>query len=121
MNRHNVAIGRAGEMMAEQYLMDNGYKILERRFRTSTGEVDIVALQGETLVFVEVKTRTSTTFGLPGEAVTAKKQQTIAKVAEQYLQQHDFMDKPVRFDVIEVYAKEKRICHIPDAFFCCID
>ncbi len=121
MSTHNVSVGQKGEKEAEQYLITNGYEILDKRYRTTCGEIDIVATVDDLLVFVEVKTRNSTKYGSPGEAVTPKKQKTIARVAEQYMLQHEWMAKPVRFDVIEVYAKEQRICHIADAFFPCID
>jgi len=121
MSKHNISVGRMGEEMAERYLVKNGYSILAKRYRKINGEIDLIAALGECIVFVEVKTRSGITYGTPADAVTKKKQRTISSVAEQYLLEQNCMDQPVRFDVIEVYVKERRICHIPDAFFPCID
>jgi putative endonuclease len=115
-NTNNVALGRAGEKLAEEYLSQNGYLILARRYRTVSGEIDLVAELGEILAFVEVKTRRSTRFGLPGEAVTKRKQRAIIAAAQHYLAENELTDRAVRFDVIEVYARDHRICHIADAF-----
>ncbi len=117
MKSRNVSVGRMGEKKAEQYLLDHGYSVVERRFRIARGEIDLIVMQGDTVVFVEVKTRNSDRFGWPGEAVTQKKQQTMAVVAQQFLIERDWTDRLVRFDVIEVYPRENRICHIANAFF----
>lgn len=98
------AFGRAGEALAVAALEARGYRILERRYRLRTGEVDIVARDGETIVFIEVKARHDRNFGDPSEAVTAQKQQRIVGLAREYLHQHRLDDAPCRFDVVTVLA-----------------
>ena len=100
------AIGRAGEDLAAQYLKQQGYTILERNYRLRIGEVDIIARDEEYLVFIEVKTRRSTRFGSPFEAVDARKQQQIVKIAAAYLQGKEL---PVRFDVVAVHLNEQDV------------
>ncbi len=100
------ATGRAGEDLAAQYLKQQGYTILERNYRLRIGEVDIIARDGEYLVFIEVKTRRSTRFGSPFEAVDARKQQQIVKIASAYLQGKEL---PVRFDVVAVHLNEQGV------------
>ncbi len=100
------AIGQAGEEAAARYLEQQGYIILERNFRLRLGEVDIIARDGEYLVFVEVKTRRTKKFGSPFEAVDVRKQQQIAKVAAAYVQGQEI---PVRFDVVAVYLNGQAV------------
>lgn len=92
--------GRFGEDCAAKHLAQQGYTILERNFRLRIGEVDIIARDGEYLVFIEVKTRRSQQFGSPFEAVDIRKQQQIMQVASVYIRGKDI---PVRFDVVAVY------------------
>ena len=99
-------IGRCGEDAAVRYLEKMGYTILERNYRLRIGEVDIIARDEEYLVFIEVKTRRSTTFGSPFEAVDTRKQQRIFKVASAYVGEKDI---PVRFDVVAVYLNGQDI------------
>lgn len=110
---HNKRLGREGEAAAVKYLEKSGYKIIERNFRTPFNEVDIIASTGETVAFIEVKTRLSDSFGLPNEAVTPSRQRLYFRAAEYY-----FSDRPidciVRFDIIEVFRG--KINHIEDAF-----
>ncbi len=117
MKKHNVSIGRMGEKMAEDFLADQGFTLAAKRFRTARGEIDLIVTKEDLVVFAEVKTRNSNRFGCASEAVTKKKQQTMAAVAQQFLIDKNWLEHPVRFDVIEVYPKENRICHISDAFF----
>ncbi|WLE95148.1 MAG: YraN family protein [Candidatus Electrothrix communis] len=100
------ATGRSGEALAAQYLEQQGYIILERNYRLRIGEVDIIARDGEYLVFIEVKTRRSTRFGSPFEAVDARKQQQIVKIASAYLQGKEL---PVRFDVVAVHLNGQNV------------
>jgi putative endonuclease len=100
------AIGQAGEGVAARYLERQGYIILERNFRLRLGEVDIIARDGKDLVFIEVKTRRTNTFGSPFEAVNVRKQQQIAKVAAAYVQGKEIS---VRFDVVAVYLKGQAV------------
>ena len=110
--------GRWGELLAAGYLFCHGCRILERNYRFGRYEIDIVARERRTgvLVFVEVKTRSSTSFGRPVDAVTAKKQLFLTRAAQGYLKTHDGFDARTRFDVVEVYTKPLRIVHLPGAF-----
>lgn len=103
MSRYNKNLGDFGENMAESYLNEKGYKILERNFYVRGGEIDIVCMDRNTLVFVEVKTRKTDKFGLPSEAVDRKKAEHMRFAAERYYEIHPF-DGEIRFDVIEVFA-----------------
>jgi putative endonuclease len=94
--------GKKAEDLAARYLKRRGYKIIERNYRTKAGEIDIIARQGRTLVFVEVKGRQSTRYGSAKAAVTARKQHQVAKVALWYLKETDQMDAKARFDVVAV-------------------
>jgi putative endonuclease len=96
------ALGCAGEDIACQELRRRGYEILARRFRTRCGEIDIVARQGGTFVFVEVKARSGQEFGGGAAAVTWRKQRRIARVAQEFLVRHGTQDVPCRFDVVVV-------------------
>ena len=100
MNRREV--GRAGEDLAVQALTGAGYTILERNYRRRTGEIDIVAREGEVLAFVEVKARSSRRYGSPAEAVGRVKQRRIIQAARLYLAEHGLEEAPCRFDVVEV-------------------
>ncbi len=110
----NCLKGRKGEAEAENYLREKGYKILRRNFKVSFGEIDLIAKDKDTIVFVEVKARNSLRFGLPREAVTYRKQQNIRKVALLYLQLNHMLDQNCRFDVIEILNGE--ITHLENCF-----
>ncbi|HEY8390450.1 MAG TPA: YraN family protein [Clostridia bacterium] len=114
MSEQNVQKGRIGEARAEAYLKKIGYKILKTNYRCSSGEIDIIALDGKTLVFLEVKSRANTAYGSPSEAVNYKKQQHIAKAAVTYIKQNNLFDMPARFDVIEIIDDDIRL--IKNAF-----
>jgi putative endonuclease len=109
--------GRKGEDIAVEYLKGKGYKILHRNYRTPVGEADIVVSDNDILVFVEVKTRTGTSFGEPFEAVDFRKQGKIRKIALYYLKMHKF-EKQVRFDVVSIVSRNGNpdIKHIIEAF-----
>ena len=107
-------IGRRGEDKAIEYLKMRNYTILDRNFNSHFGEVDVVAWDGEYVVFIEVKARKDTEFGMPREAVNWRKQKTIVKVAEYWLYKHKRVGEPVRFDVVEILGD--KITHIVDAF-----
>ncbi|MCD6138544.1 MAG: YraN family protein [Deltaproteobacteria bacterium] len=94
--------GVSGESFAVEVLKKNGYQILEQNYRTSLGEIDIIALEGDVLVFVEVKSRRTGQFGSPKLAVTAKKQRKISMVALEYLKQTRQNGKKARFDVVSI-------------------
>ncbi|MCK9172472.1 MAG: YraN family protein [Desulfuromonas sp.] len=118
MSHQRLALGRWGEDYAAAYLQRRLFRILARNFRTRCGEIDLIARRGRLLVFVEVKTRSSTNYGLGQEAVTARKQQQIVRVAHQYLQSHDCDGLNPRFDVIVVCLEggQPRLEHLTDAF-----
>jgi putative endonuclease len=112
-------LGRLGEEEAARFLEARGFRIIERGFRAMRGEIDIIAWDGETLVFVEVKTRTGPECGPPEEAVTPSKQRQIRRIAEAFLYDRGWGSPFCRFDVvaIDVEADESfTVRHIPDAF-----
>jgi len=116
---NNKTLGSLGEQMACDYLNASGYKVLERNFSCKTGEVDIIALQEEAVVFIEVKTRSSDKYGMPSEAVSPAKQRKIIKTALYYLQSRKLLDYMCRFDVIEIKIDEEnknQVNLIKDAF-----
>lgn len=114
MKEFNRALGIMGESQAEEYLKKKKYKIVARNYRNILGEIDIVAKQKDTTVFVEVKKRETYRFGRPSEAVDVVKQQKLRKVALYYLKQFKLLDTPCRFDVIEIVGDN--INHIENAF-----
>ncbi|MDO4287903.1 MAG: YraN family protein [Eubacterium sp.] len=95
--------GDRGELLAEKYLRKAGYRLLERNYRKPFGEIDIIAEQGDCLVFVEVKLRKNSRYGTPAQAVNFKKQQKIIRTAQAYLAEGRCFDRNIRFDIIEVY------------------
>lgn len=100
-------IGASYEKLAAEYLTGNGYEILEYNYRNRTGEIDLVAKEGEYLCFVEVKYRKDTSMGSPLEAVNWKKQRNISKVAKYYLLTHGYSEwTPCRFDVVGITGNE---------------
>ena len=124
------AVGMAGEQIAVQFLSDHGYTVIERNWRHGRQEIDIIAKDAASLVFVEVKTRSclspdDMTYGRPAHAVTAKKQHNVTLAAQAYLRCHPTSLQP-RLDVIEVYLRASdcgtlptvlKINHIRNAFF----
>ena len=114
----NIDKGKEGENRATALLKEAGFEIIERNYHYGHGEIDIIAKDGEFLVFVEVKTRTSDTFGSPLYAVTRGKQKQIARVAQGYLYEKKIENVPCRFDVIgvEFIGGQARLEHIPNAF-----
>lgn len=112
------ALGLSGENLACDELQRRGYAIVERRYRTRFGEIDIIARDGATLVFVEVKARLTGDFGGAAAAITAWKQRRVARMALDYLSRHGLHDCPCRFDVvaIDVDAAGPRVVVYPNAF-----
>lgn len=100
--KHKTELGLAGEDIAVRFLLSRDYAILARRWRTRFGEIDIVAEHGGTLVFVEVKTRTSTGYGSPEEAITYWKRQRLRRTAYAFLASRRLHDVPFRIDAIAV-------------------
>jgi putative endonuclease len=112
-------LGRLGEAAAAEALERAGLKVVARRFRLRIGEIDLIAEQGDLVVFVEVKTRRTSRFGAPAEAVTRVKRERMARAALAWLSRTGRLDRRCRFDVVEVYAEGGRIGrvrHIVDAF-----
>jgi len=112
-------LGREGERAAEDHLRRSGLLPAARRFRTRHGEIDLIATQGRLVVFVEVKTRRGPRYGSPAEAVTPLKRRRMALVALAFLQRRRWLDRPSRFDVVEVWMDSngsERVRHIEDAF-----
>ncbi len=112
-------LGEAGEEAALRYLIRKKYKILARGFRLFRGEIDIIARDKKTLVFVEVKTRTRDDFGPPEEFVNPPKQRQIRKIAQGFLSQNNMEDVECRFDVLALIRTGKNayeINHIKNAF-----
>lgn len=119
MTEERLSLGRWGEDEAARYLRGRGLKILERNFRTPVGEIDLVAREGKTLVFVEVKTRRGELFGTPQEAVGRTKQRQIVRAAQWYLGDGRGKGLQPRFDVVAVRQRPGGVAeleHIPDAF-----
>ena len=114
---NNKEKGKLGEDLATQYLEEQGYKIVERNFSCKRGEIDIIAIDKQELVFIEVKTRKILKYGKPGDAVDRIKQKHIYRTAEYYLLIKNKLDVYTRIDVIEVYLKEEgyKINHIKKA------
>ena len=106
MTRARQQLGKSGEDLAVEELERRGYAILARRYRTRHGEIDVVARDGETTVFVEVKARTTGEFGLAAEAVTPWKQRRLVSMATDYLARHRLAGRPCRFDVVAIDAAE---------------
>jgi len=96
------ALGVIGEELAAAALAARGYAILERRYRTDRGEIDIVAEDGATLVFVEVRARATGEYGRAADSVTAAKKRKVIGMAGEYLARHKVADRPCRFDVVTI-------------------
>ena len=113
----NPSLGKIGEELAAQYLVDKGYVILERNWRAHRKEIDIIAIDDNDIVFVEVKTRQDDEFGSPEMAVNQKKRAHIYAAASSYYYEHK-IDLDVRFDVIAILYHDgtPEINHIVDAF-----
>lgn len=116
MAEHND-IGNRGERLAEQYLNDLAYKTICRNWKCSKGEIDLIVIKEQSIIFVEVKTRSSNYWGEPETAVSDNKIKRIVDAADCFLADNDF-DLDVRFDIVSIILKhdESQIYHIEDAF-----
>lgn len=116
--RYKQKLGVKGEEIATDFLEKKGYKILKKNYRYKHKEIDIVAKDKNTVVFVEVKTIKSKKFGKPFEKIDFKKRKRIAEVAEAFLSENDLSGFDFRFDVvgIDLENDEKMVTHIPNAF-----
>jgi len=119
MSTYRKSLGRWGETQAAAYLVERGYLILDSNARTAYGEIDLIASQDNVTVFIEVKTRSSTSFGLPEESITPRKQAHMLAAAQAYLQDHPELDGDWRVDVISILRKSRgrkpEIAHFENA------
>jgi len=113
-------LGDEGERLAARYLRRQGFRILARRYRTAMGEIDLIARDGKSIVFVEVKTRRSEAAGLPHEAVDLHKQAQLTRLALAFLKRFRLLEQPARFDVVSIVwaaaACPPEIIHYRNAF-----
>ncbi len=112
--KNQYKTGVTGEVQAEQYLCAQGMMVIARRYRGGDGEIDLIMQSGDTIVFVEVKSRPDSPAGSGLMAVTAAKQRRITHAAMTFLLEREWMERPVRFDVVEI--SRSGILHIPNAF-----
>ena len=117
MAEHNE-LGKFGEALAVEFLQQNGYDILETNWTFQKAEIDIIAQKDSTVAVIEVKTRSSITFGLPQDFVKPKKIQLLVKAVNEYIVSND-LDVDVRFDIIAIYKEDNtyKIEHFEDAFY----
>lgn len=117
---YNKEIGSYGEILSINYLIKNGYFILDKNYRNRLGEIDIVCKKNDILVFIEVKSRYTNTYGSPMESVTYYKQKQIIKISKLYIMLKKYTNINIRYDVIEVVFNNKNqlfnINHVLDAF-----
>lgn len=119
MKKDNYKKGRIGEEAVCIYLDKIGNRVIERNYRNRFGEIDVIFVENKTLVFGEVKTRTNIDYGYPVEAVDMEKQRKIIGVAKQFITLNfKYLDEleSIRFDVFEVYLRDKKIRQIKSAF-----
>ncbi len=117
---HSKSQGKTGEDIAEKILIEAGYKIIKRNFRFGHGEIDIVAMEGDCLVFVEVKSRRTLEYGEPEYAVTQSKIKQLKRIAEAYYYINKIESQECRFDVITILGDLKnnpKVNHIKNAFY----
>jgi putative endonuclease len=122
MTRERQILGETGENLAAGELVARGYAILERRYRTRHGEIDIVAEHAETIVFVEVRARATGEFGRAADSVTDQKKRKVTAMAVEYLARHHITNRPCRFDVVaidEALGPSPEITVFPNAFDAC--
>jgi putative endonuclease len=117
--RTTIELGQRGERIAARYLTDRGMRLLDRNWRCREGELDIVARDGDAIVFCEVKTRREVGFGHPVEAVTPAKQRRLRTLGHLWLAAHDEHAPDLRFDVVGVLVRGEGpavVTHLPGAF-----
>ncbi|ELR73707.1 hypothetical protein C900_02111 [Fulvivirga imtechensis AK7] len=108
--------GREGEAAACDFLIKKGYEILETNYRYKKSEIDIIAKKEQLLVFIEVKTKSYSSFGYPEEAVNTRKAQKVIEGAENYIYELNW-EKNIRFDIIAIDNSTNEILHLEDAFY----
>lgn len=117
---NSKSLGKKGEDIAEELLRSKGYQIIKRNFRFGKGEIDIIAKDGDCLVFVEVKSRKNYDFGEPEYSITKSKQKQLKRIAEGYFYVNGISEQLCRFDVITIVGEkedELKISHIENAFY----
>jgi putative endonuclease len=112
----HLRTGRWGEEQAEKFLKKAGLKMVGRNVRVGYDEIDLIVRQGDTLIFVEVKTRASEDFGRPASAVNRAKRKKLSRAAIRFLKNHKLRPPYIRFDVVEVVGEKPEIRHIQNAF-----
>ncbi|GAA0891867.1 YraN family protein [Fulvivirga kasyanovii] len=113
---NNAQTGKDGEQRAAEYLMGKGYKLVERNYRYKRSEIDIIVKKEQLLVFVEVKTRSYSSFGYPEDAVNGIKIKKVIEGADQYVHEKNWCHD-IRFDVISIDCSTQEIVHFEDAFY----
>ena len=118
MSTNKISLGKKGEELAISYLKSKKFKIVEKNLRNRFGEIDIIANDQGTLVFIEVKTRASEAFGKPIQGINEKKQNQLRQLAMRYLAEKGLIEQEVRFDVLGILQtrNQTKIEHIPNAF-----
>ncbi|MGH7827021.1 MAG: YraN family protein [Candidatus Binatia bacterium] len=118
MKNGKLLLGKEGERLTERFLKKKGYKVVERNYRCPAGEIDLIALDGRVIVFVEVKTRSGHAFGTPSEAVAWWKQKKMIKTAMFFLHEKRLHNRAARFDVVGISwpGREPVFEHIENAF-----
>jgi len=114
----HIELGKKGEELARRFLEENAYVIIETNWRHEKDEIDIIARENDELVIVEVKTRSTSFFGDPEDAVGPQKEEFLIRATEAYLYENE-LDIDTRFDIISIIlnSKEQKIRHIIDAFY----
>jgi putative endonuclease len=106
VTRERLDLGRLGEDLALKKIKSLGYKCIVRNYRCPLGEVDLIAKDGDTLVFIEIKTRRDRSLGYAKESINARKKRQLSKVALAYMKSHDVAEAKSRFDVVAVHIRE---------------
>lgn len=117
--KNTKELGKTGEDRAVNFLRQKGFSIIKTNYRTPDGEIDIIAQDGDILVFVEVKLRRSLSFGGPEAAVNPEKQKKIRRIARQFISHYQLFDRDCRFDIVALLYEGKavQVKYIPNAFY----
>lgn len=120
MKKYNKEIGTHGEIIAKNFLISNGYKILDMNYRNKYGEIDIICKLNNIIIFYEIKSRYTNSFGSPIESITYHKQNQIIKLSQIYIIKNKLLNYNIRYDIIEVIFNNLNasytLNHVKDAF-----
>ncbi|MEN8075493.1 YraN family protein [Clostridioides difficile] len=120
MKKYNKAIGTYGENIAKDFLITNGYKILDMNYRNKHGEIDIICKLNNIIIFCEIKSRYTNSFGSPIESVTYYKQKQIINLSQSYIIRNKLSNHDIRYDIIEIILNNINasytLNHVKDAF-----